>query len=279
MVETAAAEPLNLWSVTTMIKLGLGTSEGLVRWRSGEVAAAAYDRHRTLKSFIDDGDRDGAIKWLQDQPFATTSKAAARGTDVHKAAEMFALGQTPEVDDSILPYVNQYRRFLDEHKPTFLMAEAPVYSPSYGYAGTLDGIIELQGKRLVADLKTTAHGPDAKNASGSPKARPPFPEIALQLVAYRRAELVGLLSEQRYASGKRYYVYNPDARHEPMPETDGAIAIVVSPYDYTLTPVRTDETVWLAWRHVMECARWSVSTSRNVFGPHITAAMETADAA
>lgn len=256
---------MKLYSVTSMIKLGLGTSEGLIRWRTNEVAAAAYDKFAILKAYIDDGDRDGAIKFLNDQPFSQTKKAAARGTDVHKAAEQYALGQAPDVEDHVLPFVEQYRRFLDEHAPTFLMAEAPVYSPTYGYAGTCDGVIVLDGQRVVFDLKTTNHAPD------SDKSRPPFPEVALQLVAYRHASLVGIISEQRYAYGKRYYLFDPDVEHEPMPETDGAVCVVVSPFDYTVTPVRTDETVWTAWRHVMEAARWQVSTSRDVFGPQIAA--------
>jgi hypothetical protein len=261
-------QPDKLWSVTTLTKLGLGTSEGLVRWRSSEVAAAAYDRHNILNQFIQDKDRDGAIKWLNDQPFAKTKKAAARGTDVHTAAEHFALGEPVDVEDHILPYVEQYARFLSDHRPIFHMAEAPVYNPTHGYAGTLDGIIEIDGKRLVGDIKTTAHAPD------SGKSRPPFPEVALQLVAYRRAELVGVLSEMRYASGKRYYLFDPEQHHEPMPETDGAVCIVVSPFDYMVVPVRTDDVVWNAWRHVMEAARWTVSTSKDVFGPPITAPQE-----
>jgi hypothetical protein len=124
-------------------------------------------------------------------------------------------------------------------------------------------VFVIDGQRLVFDVKTTEHAPD------SGRSRPPFPEVSLQLTAYRRAELVGVLSEQRYASGKRYYVFDPDATHEPMPETDGAVCLVVSPFDYQLVPVRTDDVVWRAWRHVMEAARWQVETSRNVFGPPI----------
>lgn len=253
----------NLWSVTTLVKLGLGTSDALVRWSEGEVAGAAYDRFNILQQFVEDKDRDGAVKFLKDARWQKLGKASARGTDLHKAAEQLALGNQPDVEDHILPYLEQYQRFLADHAPTFLMAEAPVYNVTHGYAGTSDGVMVLDGKTLVFDIKTTAHAPD------SGRSRPPFPEVALQLVAYRRAELVGLLSEQRYASGKRYYVYNPDGHHEAMPETDGAVCIVVSPFDYTVTPVRTDDVVWVAFRHVMEAARWQVETSRNVFGPQI----------
>lgn len=255
---------MNLWSVTTLTKLGLGTSGGLVQWQVGEVAGAAYDRFPILRQFVEDKDREGAVKFLRDQPWAKTKTAAARGTDVHKAAETFALGGTPDVEPHILPFVEQYRRFLDEHQPEFLMAEAPVYNPTYGYAGTSDGVVRLQGSEVVFDIKTTQHAPD------SGKSRPPFPEVALQLVAYRRAEFVGVLAEQRYSAGKRYYVFDPDASHEPMPATEGAVCVVVSPFDYMIVPVRTDDEVWLAWRHVMEAARWQVSTSQDVFGPPLT---------
>lgn len=258
-------DTLNLWSVTTLEKLGLGTGDGLVNWAVRTTAEAAYDKPGILQAFRDDGDRDGAVKWLAEQRYQSSGKAAARGTDLHKAAEQLALGETPDVDDAILPYVDQYRAFLDTFQPEFVMSEAPVYNPTVGYAGTCDGILVIDGQRLVFDIKTTAHAPD------SGKARPPFPEVALQLVAYRRAELVGLIAEQRYASGKRYYVYQPDAQHEPMPETDGAVCIVVSPYDYQVVPVRTDDQVWRHFRHVMEGARWRVHVSRHVFGPPITA--------
>lgn len=257
-------EPIRLWSVTTLVKLGLGTSDALVNWAVGTAAEYAIDNADIIGPLAA-RDRDAAVKLIRDSRWSTSGKAATRGTDVHKAAEALALGQQPDVDDHVLPYVGQYRRFLDEHAPTFLMSEAPVYNPTFGYAGTLDGIMELGGKRVVFDIKTTQHAPD------SGRSRPPFPEVALQLTAYRRAEQVGLLSEMRYASGKRYYLYNPDAQHEPMPDTDGAVCIVISPYDLMVVPVRTDDGVWKAFRHVMEAARWQVSTSKNVFGPPITA--------
>ncbi|MCS7008086.1 MAG: hypothetical protein NZL88_11085, partial [Gaiellaceae bacterium] len=191
--------------------------------------------------------------------------AMARGTNLHKAAESLALGVMPDVDEQTLPYVEQYARFLSEHRPEFLMAEAPIYHLTHGYAGTCDGVAIIDDQRVVIDVKTTEHGPD------SGRARPPFPEVALQLVAYRRAELVGVISEQRYASGRRYYLFDPDGSHEPMPQTDGAVCVVVSPYDYQVVPVRTDDVVWQVWLHVIECARWQVETSRSVFGPPVRA--------
>lgn len=262
------SETQRLWSVTTLQRLGLGTSDALVNWAVHTTAEAAYDKLKILREFVDAGDRDGAVKWLADQRWQTSGKAAARGTDLHAAAEQLALGEAPKVEPHIQPYLDQYVAFLERHQPEFLMAEAPVYSPTFGYAGTCDGVVILEGKPVVLDIKTTQHGPN------SGKSRPPFSEVALQLVAYRRAELVGILSEQRYASGKRYYLFDPAAHHEAMPATDGAVCLVVSPEDFLVVPVRTDDTVWKHFRHVMENARWQVEVSRNVFGPAITAGKE-----
>jgi hypothetical protein len=259
-------EPIKLWSVTTLLRLGLGTSDALVNWAVKTTASAAFDRYKILSEFIADDDREGAVKWLTDQRWQKSGAAAARGTNLHAAAESLALGVVPkEVDKIVKPYVEQYGRFLEEFQPEFLMSEAPVYSPTYGYAGTCDGVAIIDGQRVVFDVKTTEHGPD------SGRSRPPFSEAALQLVAYRRAEWVGVLSEQRYASGKRYYLFSPDATHARPPETDGAVCIVVSPLDYQVVPVRTDDVVWRAFRHVMEAARWQIETSRSVFGPPISA--------
>lgn len=261
------SEALRLWSVTTLIKLGLGTSEALINWAVNTTAEFAVDKRKAWGEL----ERDEALDLIKRARYRKSGAAMARGTNLHKAAESLALGVQPvDVDKVTLPYVEQYRRFLTEHSPTFLMSEAPVYNVAVGYAGTLDAVLDIGGKVVVCDTKTTEHAPD------SGRSRPPFSETALQLVAYRRATEVGVLSEQRYASGKRYYLYNPDAAHEAMPDVDGAVCLVISPFDYQVVPVRTDEDVWHAFRHVLECARWQVDGSRSVFGPPISARQEVA---
>lgn len=258
------SETIRLWSVTTLIKLGLGTSDALVNWAVNTTAEAAYDRHKILAQFVEDQDRAGAVKWLKDQRWQKSGSAAARGTEVHRAAEALAIGEAPpEVSPEVVPYIDQYLAFLRDHEPEFLLAEAPVYNLTHGYAGTLDAVLRIAGKTVVADIKTTPHGPHSE------RMRPPYPEAALQLTAYRRAEHVGILAEQRYSSGKRYYLFDPAAQHESMPKTDGAVCVVVSPEDYMVVPVRTDDQVWRHFRHVTECARWQVDVSRDVFGPAI----------
>lgn len=254
---------LRLWSATSLIQIALGTSKPLVEWNVRTACETAYDKFNTLKAFHEDGDREGAVKWLKDSRWTKTGAAAARGTDVHKVAEQLALGVIPKVEPGIEPYVNQFRRFLEDFSPEFVMAEAPVYSKTHGFAGTLDAVAKIDGKTVVVDMKTTAHGPD------SGKSRPPFPEVALQLCLYRRAELVGLLADRREVNYRRYYVFSEEMHTEPMPETEGAVCVVISPEDYLVVPVDTGERIWKACRHMIEVARFQVETSKTVFGPPI----------
>lgn len=261
------AEVERLWSVTTLIKHGLGTGEGLVRWSVRQPCEIAYDRFATLASFHESGDREGAIKWLMEARWNRTKKAMARGTELHAIAEELALGGSPVIPEGAAPYIDQYRRWLDRYQPEFLMAEAPVYNLTERYAGTCDGLMRLPSfgpEPIVFDYKTTEYAPDGE------KARPPWPEVALQLAAYARAEVVGVISEQRYASGKRYYVYDPAKQHEAMPKVEHAVCIVISPYDCVAVPTRIDESVWTTFLYVRECARFRLSADGGLFGPPLS---------
>lgn len=255
------SEPIRLWSVTTLIKLALGTSQPLVNWVVRTTAEAAVNSRRTVETMLADEGAEAAIDWLCQRRYQKTGRAKIRGSDVHRAAEALALGMEAAPDPVAAPYVEQYRRWLEAMRPTFVMSEAPVYNVGQHYAGTLDGIIELGGRTLLFDIKTTEH------PLGGEKSRPPYPEVALQLVAYARATEVGVIAEQRYAAGKRYYLYDEERAHAAMPSVDGALAIIVSPFDCVAIPVRIDAEVWRAFLHVRECARWQLQTGSQVFGP------------
>lgn len=263
------SDTINLPSVTQLIKDATGMSRGIVVHGKKTIAGVAYDKHKTLNAFVEDGDRKGAIEWLLSQEFADLQTAANRGSEIHRAAEAYALGVEPEYDPFLKPWVEQCQRFLEEFRPTFLMAEAPVYNLTVGYAGTLDGIAVIDGKTVVLDYKTTAWGPDDLDDRGKPRARPPFSDVALQLVLYRHAELVGLLADRKEIQWRRYYVFDPDLHTEPMPETEGAVCVVISPKDYVVVPVDTSERIWKASQYMLAVATYQTTTSKAVFGPPI----------
>lgn len=253
-------EVMRLWSVTSLTKMGLGTGEGLIKYGDRQIATAAIEKRTTLDAILRDDGPDEAIKWLMQKRYTKSDKAKIRGTAVHTAAEQIALGIEARVAPEYVPYVEQYRRWLDKFAPRYLLAECPVYNVSHRYAGTLDAIVEIDGRALIVDYKTTEYGPDED------RNRPPYPEAALQLVAYARAELVGVLSEQRYESNRRYYLFDPSAEHEPMPPVDGALSVVISPHDCFAVPVRIDDEVWRSFLYAKACARFQSETSRALFG-------------
>ncbi len=255
---------LRLWSVTSLNKAALGQGPGLVKYGKSTIAGIAYDKVKMLQAFVEDGDRDGAIEWLLGQEWAGVRKAAARGTDLHNAAERLALGQTPEIEEHHQPFLDQFVRFLEDFSPEYVMSEAPVYNLRYGYAGTCDGIVVIDGQRLLFDIKTTQHAKD------SGKTRPPFEEAVLQIAAYRHAELVGLLAERTETHRGRYYSFDPAKHTEPMPQTDGAVCLVISPHDYEVRPVRSNEEVFRTFLSVLEIARFKQETMKVAVAPAVT---------
>lgn len=253
------AEPQQFWSVTSLIGEGV-PKPALVGWSANTVATRAWDKFRTLQGFVDDGDRAGAIKWLADARWEKSESAAARGTSVHAIVEAYALGETPAIEPGLEGYAEQIRRFLDDHQPEFEASEAPVYNTTYNYAGTLDMIVHLGGQRVIVDAKTTDKTPDAKS-------RPPYGEVALQLAAYSRCDLLGLSPPtiaERFR--RRYYTYDPDNEFVPVGELDGAFALVVSPVDYLLVPVRIDDEVFRSFLAARAVARFQIEISKRVFG-------------
>lgn len=271
---------LKLYSATTLISNG-APKPALVGWAAKMTAEYALDNLDVLGPLAKK-DRDGALKLLTGARFAKLNRASGRGTDVHAALEQIALGVEPRVDGEAAPYVEQFRKFLAEHKPEYLLAEAPVYNPEHNYAGTLDGVVMFaqpikDGKAgpFVLDVKTTDKPP------GGRARRPPYPEVALQLTAYRRAKLVGLDAAVKVESrSDRFYSFDPDnTRVEPMIECEGGLCLVVSPFDYQLVPIRTDELVWRAFLSVADSARWTLETSKQVIGRPIAPPAQEAQAA
>jgi hypothetical protein len=252
-----------LWSVTTLLKEGI-PAPALLGWAVKVTAEWAVDNADAI--FVTaQSDREAAIDMVKRCRFRQAAQAAARGTDVHKVAESYALGAPIDHDPSITPYVDQYRRFLDDHQPEFEAAECSVFNLTYHYAGTLDAIVTLGGQRCVLDMKTTAKGPGQG-------ARPPYPEVCLQLSAYGQAEFVGIDPLKETTDGsRRYYVYDETLVTHPMPEVEGALALVVSPVDYRLVPMRFDDETFAMFLYAREVARWSLSVSKTVIGPEIAA--------
>lgn len=103
---------------------------------------------------------------------------------------------SPEVQKSFNAFVKWYRS-LPNVKP--LGVEQIVFSRKYDVAGTFDCLLEIDGKVVLCDLKTTNISRDAPLGV--------YPEMYLQLGAYAQAYI-----EER---GPRVYLDGVEVKVEP----------------------------------------------------------------
>lgn len=256
------------WSVTTII--GALDKPALVPWAAIKTAEAAVDQHDVWWSRYEHEGRKSAVDYLKGARFKTKGKrtATALGTAVHKACEHKAIygSWRPEdtADPDLRPFLVQFDKFLDQFQPSYLAAEVTVFSPTWGYAGTCDGFLLVDGVPLIIDYKTSAEDLDGQ---GDPKS--PYPEVALQLAAYRYADIAAVWRARQVEQFKRrYYLLSPSERAlgQPVPEVDGGVAIFITPERYGVYPVRCDEEIFDLFLHLIDVARFSFDLGKNVIG-------------
>ncbi len=261
----------NYWSVTTIIKGGL-PAPALQHWGMRAVAEYAVANHRQIAAMlgavtlrkaegraepalierlrglfgagetepvyvISDPDAIAStVDWLKNAPYRESRRKMDIGTAVHAIVEATILERPiPAPDPELAPFVAQFEAWRTAFSPTFEMSEASVFSDAESYAGTLDIIAVVGGRRLLIDTKT---------------GKGVYPEAALQLAAYAHADFVGLA----------------DGTDEPMPKVEGGAVLHLRPDGYAFVPVRIDDDVFRAFLFAREVFRWCEETSRGVIG-------------
>ena len=272
-IDDAKPEPddLRMWSVTTII--GTLDKPALVYWAAEETAKAAV-LERDAWEGLAGRDTADAIDWLKKARFRKVRgqrTAAELGTAVHAVCEAYALtGIEPEMDDEVRPFFDQFDRWLQKFTPSFQATEVTVYSPTYGYAGTLDALMTIDGVRFLVDYKTTR-----KSVDGRGKITGPYPEqVALQLAAYRYAEYAAVWRPRRMTSfRRRYYLLGEEerARAPQVPEVDTGLVLHLTPEHAMGYPMRCDAPVHDAFLHVLEAHRWVNEESKVVMGDPLEA--------
>jgi hypothetical protein len=213
-------------------------------WVGKQVAQYAVDE-RNLWLPIAEKDPKAAFDMIKGAPWRKTENSAALGSAVHAAVEARILGGDPDpekVAEEVRPFVKSFLEFERMFQPEWEMSEATVLSYKHGYAGTIDAIatfnkpeLGLVGRYLI-DWKTGASGP--------------YPEAALQLSAYRHADVVLL----------------PNGTEQPLPETDGAIVVKVRPRSYEVVPADVTESTFKFFRHIQVAWKWQHEASKDVLG-------------
>ena len=265
-VDKASATDTRHYSVTTII--GALDKPALQYWAAEQTALAAVQVAGSLPARIEEEGEEAVVKWLRDARFRRPKgirSSAELGTAVHAACESYALtGQRPEVDDEVSPFLDRFDEWLQQAQPVYEAVETTVYSATYGYAGTLDAIATIGGQRVLVDYKTSRKSSDSRGQPSSP-----YPEVALQLAAYRHAELAAVWRPRRVEQFRRRYYLLDDAERSmavPVPEVEGGIAIHITPEHCVAYPVRCDEQVFDAFLFTLEAFRWQSGLSKKVIG-------------
>lgn len=267
---TPQPEDRRLWSVTTLI--GALDKPALVPWAALRTAEAAVDDVKAWMSRLEHEGRQPAIDYLKNARFRSAKRgersATDLGTAVHKACEHAAIYgsfRPSDLDDRELrPFLNQFRSFLREFKPRYIAAEVTVFNPTFGYAGTCDAFLEIDGVRYIVDYKTSREPYDR---NGNRKA--PYPEVALQLAAYRYAELAAVWRARAHEVYKRrYYLLSETERAMavPVPEVDHGLAVMLTPDFYSAHPVRCDEVIFDSFLATVDAARFVFEVGKDVVG-------------
>ena len=130
-------------------------------------------------------------------PYKTSGKAKDRGSTIHSIIEAHKKG-APRIipnDDELKGYASAFYDWFDAVNPTVLEAERTTINEEYGYAGTLDMLAEIGGKKHVIDFKTSKKGEV-------------YSEAHLQVSAYMHSEgvsdglIVALAADGSYSHVK-----------------------------------------------------------------------------
>lgn len=211
--------------VTTIIDGG-NPKPALINWAANATADATVDAWDVL-SGMSPAKR---LDWMRKARYIEKDAASKRGTEIHGFGEALVHGEEVNVPEELVGYVESYARFLDAFDVQPVHVEFGVGNYRHAYAGTADLIAEVTipkigRQRMLIDLKS--------NKSGI------FAETALQLAAYRYAEVI---------------IPNGDGDETPMIEVDATAAVHITPNDAHLIPVTTNEDVFRTFLYCQQVA-------------------------
>jgi hypothetical protein len=224
-VHPVTAEPMP--SVTTILG-SAGVSRGLMAWAAKMAAEFAVDEMQQWLEL----DREAAIKLIKGTAFRHSGRSLKVGTDAHAYAEDRLNGMARH-DDKAARIMSgggdhacdNVDKLIEGTGMKPILTEVGVYHDELMYAGTFDGVVEIDGRLLLIDWKTS---------------RSVVGDMALQLAAYR----YGL------------YIDGPDGI-DLMPKVDGcAVLHIPKEGPAALVELRAEELDFEAFQHYLGIYHW-----------------------
>ncbi|MFD7257808.1 hypothetical protein [Streptomyces sp. NPDC059874] len=240
--------------VTSIIGM-LPKQNFLSPWNARMTAELAVDSIDFISSMAE-RDREGAVQYLKGAARRYTKIRADIGSEAHDIFERLIRGEEVySVRADLAPYLRHFREFMEAVNPELVRAEDVAWSDTYGYAGSFDVILyvwldekgnptpDRSGTRylVMADWKTS---------------KATYPDVALQLAAYQRAD----------------FIIDPEGKREPMPEFDGAFVLHITDETWSFKPVVTDDDVFEEFLRLRGTFDWDRDLSRRVIGKPIAKA-------
>jgi len=217
-------------SITTCMKKGIPQQEWKVPWAARLAAEYILDNHISDQH----KPRYVLIREAKEAHEVYAGERARIGDIVHDLVDNWMTGKpNPEPPKEARSYVNQFIDFLTTLNPVFIENETTLWSRTYGYAGTTDFIITVNGRNLLADMKT---------------GKSLHAEIGLQLAALSHAD----------------FMLRADGTEVPLPEIHGVAGLHIRPRSWKLKEVHENEAsfaTFLAAKTIME---WTEETAPKV---------------
>lgn len=132
----------------------------LVPWAKGVTADAALDHLDRFTEILNVDGRPPARGWLIGHADQVKDAAASLGSAVHTMTEAIDRGNAAkppmfvETPEFAQPYIDAYRRYLEDWKPEIKSLEQFIYNSDAGYGGTYDAIEVINGSTVLRDTKT-----------------------------------------------------------------------------------------------------------------------------
>jgi hypothetical protein len=214
----------------TAVLAAKGVGFGLVNWYASQAAQYAvnsYDEWFGLP-------RDEAIKRISSAPRRSAERSAGVGTDAHAYAESllsipgeFELPAAPDEFMGGDNATDNVRAILTTLWPYEVVAtECTVYSLTYGYAGTFDALLRIDGKLCLCDWKSNKRV---------------YPEMALQQAGYRYADQI-LMSDGQFID---------------MPQVDETLILHIPKQgDHSIVSIKTGAPEFAAFLAIRQLFDW-----------------------
>lgn len=231
----------------------------LAPWQAKLTAELALDSIDFVRDMADRGGRDSAVDYLKGAARRYTKIRADIGSEAHDMFERMIRGEGGltdrradgqfriRVSSDMEPYREHFAQFLEAVNPEFVRAEDVAWSDTYEYAGSFDVWLYVwldEKGNPTPDRSGTRHliMGDWKTGKST------YPDVALQLAAYQRAD----------------YVIDADGNRSPMPEFDGAAVLHITDEDWAFKPVVTDDAVFEQFLRLRGTFEWDRELSRKV---------------